>query len=178
MNLLLFGVSNVGKTVTGKLLAERLGFCFYDLDDEVKNFLSVSIEDFVHTGSLFDRDQIRCQLINNIVQAKANKVLAITPLSHIANIRHLFSSNGTLAILLQDSPERIFERLVFSDENDRIYKDDDYKNQHRAHYISEIEEDISWYGRIYSEIENVFEMDGNPPGVVVDQIIRKYQLHQ
>ncbi len=36
MNILLFGVSNVGKSVTGKLLAQRLEYDFYDLDDEVK----------------------------------------------------------------------------------------------------------------------------------------------
>lgn len=36
MNILLFGVSNVGKSVSGRLLADLLGYSFYDLDDEVK----------------------------------------------------------------------------------------------------------------------------------------------
>ncbi len=35
MNILLFGVSNVSKTVTGELLASRLKCDFYDLDEEV-----------------------------------------------------------------------------------------------------------------------------------------------
>lgn len=34
MKILLFGVSNVEKTTTGKLLAEWLGFKFYDLDED------------------------------------------------------------------------------------------------------------------------------------------------
>ena len=34
MKILLFGVSNVGKTTTGKLLAEWLDFKFYDLDED------------------------------------------------------------------------------------------------------------------------------------------------
>jgi shikimate kinase len=176
MNIILFGVSNVGKSVTGQLLATRLGFDFYDLDDEVKKFMGTSVEEFIHTGSLFYRDRIRCELINRIAQTQADKVLAVTPLSHIESIRHLFLSNNTLAIELQDSVRHIFDRLLFSDENDRIYKDDEYRNQHRSYYISEIEKDISWYGMIYSEIENKFDMGGNPPETVVDQIIRKYHL--
>lgn len=31
MKILLFGVSNVGKTTIGKLLAEKIKFSFYDL---------------------------------------------------------------------------------------------------------------------------------------------------
>lgn len=36
MKICLFGVSNVGKTTVGKLLAERLDIKFVDLDEEVK----------------------------------------------------------------------------------------------------------------------------------------------
>lgn len=73
MNVILFGVSNVGKSVTGQLLATRLGFDFYDLDDEVKKFMGISLAEFVHIGSLFYRDQIRCELINRITQHKLIK---------------------------------------------------------------------------------------------------------
>lgn len=38
MIILLFGISNVGKTETGKLLAKRLGYDFKDLDEEVKKY--------------------------------------------------------------------------------------------------------------------------------------------
>jgi len=36
MVVMLFGVSNVGKTVTGKMLAEKLEYSFADLDEEIK----------------------------------------------------------------------------------------------------------------------------------------------
>ena len=35
MVIMLFGVTNVGKTVTGNRLAEKLGYSFFDLDDEI-----------------------------------------------------------------------------------------------------------------------------------------------
>jgi shikimate kinase len=96
MNIILFGVSNVGKSVTGQLLAQKLGYDFYDLDGEVKSFLNISLEEFVHTGTLFYRDQLRCSLINKLTQTNINKVLAVTPLSYIESILPLFSSEDAL----------------------------------------------------------------------------------
>lgn len=49
MTIYLFGVSNVGKTTTGELLAEKLGFVFYDLDEEVKKYFNVTLEEFVNS---------------------------------------------------------------------------------------------------------------------------------
>ena len=37
MNILIFGVSNVGKSTIGALLAERLEYKFYDIDEEIKS---------------------------------------------------------------------------------------------------------------------------------------------
>ena len=67
MTILLFGVSNVGKTETGKLLAKSLNYDFYDLDDEVKKYLNITLEEFVSSGSLQERDQMRCKLIKKII---------------------------------------------------------------------------------------------------------------
>ncbi|NLK96538.1 MAG: hypothetical protein GX272_00445 [Epulopiscium sp.] len=49
---------------------------------------------------------------------------------------------NVIAIELQDSKEHIFERLVFSDENDNAYKDDEYKEKHKDYYMNNIHEDM------------------------------------
>lgn len=59
MKILLFGVSNVGKTTIGELLAERLDFKFYDLDEEVKMRFGMTLEEFVYTADLRWRDHQR-----------------------------------------------------------------------------------------------------------------------
>ena len=64
MTILLFGVSNVGKSITGELLAQRLGYDFYDLDEEIKKHCNTTLEELISTGTLRERDQIRCDLIN------------------------------------------------------------------------------------------------------------------
>ena len=59
MTIYLFGVSNVGKTTTGRLLAKVLDYIFYDLDEEVKQYFGVTLEEFVNTGTLRERDRKR-----------------------------------------------------------------------------------------------------------------------
>lgn len=177
MNILLFGVSNVGKSVTGKLLASRLDYEFYDLDEEVKNKLGITLEKFVSSGTLLERDLLRCSIINSIVSAPSDKVIAITPLTYIGPIQHLFSEKDILAIELLDSAENIFERLVFSDEHDNIYKDDEYKNRHKDYYLNDIRKDLEWYGSVYSAIKHRFDMDGQDTVSATESLLKKYHLN-
>lgn len=176
MNILLFGVSNVGKSVSGKLLASHLNYVFYDLDEEVKKDQNMTLEQFVSTGTLGERDAIRCRILNYLVRKNGNKVIAVSPLSYIKDIKYLFSSPAVITIELTDSAENIFDRLVFSDENDVIYKDDDYKNRHRNHYLEEIQADLDWYGSVYSGIKNRFDISGMAPEETVAKMIDEFQL--
>lgn len=176
MVILLFGVSNVGKTTTGELLAKQLNYDFYDLDEEVKKQLHTTLETFVSTGTLYERDSLRSELIHTLVSKKGNKVIAVTPMSYVQNIYSLFFSPSVLAIELFDSAEHIFDRLVFSDELDNVYKDDAYKNKYKKHYISEINKDLAWYGYVYRDIKHHFNMNGLSTKDVVSRLIREYKL--
>ena len=178
MKILLFGVSNVGKTTIGKLLAERIGFIFYDLDDEVKCHLGMTLEQFVGTADLKWRDQKRGSIIKKILKLEEDVVFSISPISYPDNFQKRIIEDDILLIELYDSPENIFSRLVFSDANDDIYTDDLYKNQHKDYYLSEIQADLTWYGKIYHDIgiHNRLFIDNNPPSKVVDRIISEYGL--
>lgn len=39
---LLFGVSNVGKTTVGRILANKLRVDFYDVDEEIKKYYGMN----------------------------------------------------------------------------------------------------------------------------------------
>ena len=54
--ILLFGVSNVGKTTTGRLLADQLNAKFYDLDEEIKTAYGMTLEMFTEE---YEDDQER-----------------------------------------------------------------------------------------------------------------------
>lgn len=176
MKILLFGVSNVGKTTIGKKLAEVLGFEFHDLDEEVMMSFNTTIEKFVNTGTVESRDRKRGKLIGQLLQNEQNLVMAITPMSYPENFAPYLNRDDVLAIELQDTPKHIFDRLIFSDENDNTYEDDGYKNLHKDHYIKEIKEDILWYGIVFQNIKNKFDMKGDTLETVVGRLIRKYKL--
>lgn len=176
MTILLFGVSNVGKSTVGELLAHKLNFDFYDLDDEIKKKFNVSLEQFVSTGSLQERDKKRCRLLRTLVKKSGNKVIAVTPLSYAGAIVPIINSSEVISIELTDTPKNIFARLVFSDENDIIYRDYDYKNNHKDYYLKEIQEDLTWYGSVYQNIPNKLFINGETPTEVTDKIILSYHL--
>ncbi len=72
----------------------------------------------------------------------------------------------------------LFSRLVFSDENDNIYKDDNYKNANKDYYLKDIQADLDWYGMINAKIgiRNRLFVDNDPPEKLVDRIITEYGL--
>lgn len=180
MKILLFGVSNVGKTTVGKLLAKRIGYNFYDLDDEVKKEYEMTLEDFVHTENLLWRDRKRGRVIKKVLSKEENMVLAITPISYPDNFKSRITNADVMPIELTDTAENIFDRLIFSDENDNLYEDNDYKEIHRDYYLSDIQGDIDWYGAIYSQIgiTNKFKIQNESPDQVVERLILEYGLEK
>lgn len=176
MTILLFGISCVGKTTTGEKLAQRLGFDFFDLDEEVKEHFQITLEEFVQTGWLYERDQKRGQVLGKIMEKPQDKVVAIAPMYYARNFNKFLSWPDVLAIELQDLPEHVFDRIVFSDEEDRIYHDDEYKNQHREHYLSEVKKDITHYKRAFAKVENKFRINNDPVDTVVERIIKEYSI--
>lgn len=176
MNILLFGVSNVGKSATGRLLASRLKCDFYDLDEEVKKKLGITLEEFVSNGTLAERDSVRCSIILSLISIPSNKIIAVSPLSYVHSIRNVFSAENVFTIELIDAAENIFDRLVFSDEKDNIYKDDDYKNRYRDYYLKDIREDLKWYGSVYSAVKHKFDMNGRGVADVTEELMKRYHL--
>lgn len=176
MTILLFGVSNVGKTTVGEKLAQRLGYVFYDLDDEVKKYYDTTLEAFIKAGTLNERDKKRGIVIREIMNNSVDKVFAISPIYHSICFNKYISKEDVLAIELQDFPESIFQRLVFSDENDKIYKDDQYKYLHKRYFISEIKKDINCYKKSFAKVKNKFHMNNDSVEIVLERIIKEYNL--
>lgn len=126
MKILLLGISNVGKTTIGTILAKELGYRFYDLDEEVKKEFQMTLEEFVHTENLRWRDQKRGRIMKKILSKEENMVFVISPISYTDNFgKRIITEDDILSIELVDTPANIYDRLVFSDIDDTIYKDDD-----------------------------------------------------
>ena len=78
---------------------------------------------------------------------------------------------------LQDEPENIFSRLIFTDENGQVYADSgEYREKHKKHYLREIKKDITYYKKPFSRIENKFWIGNDSPDVMADRLINQYSL--
>lgn len=178
MNILLFGVTNVGKTTTGQIMADILEIEFYDVDEEIKKKYNTTLEEFVKTGTLEERDEKRGRVLRALLKKETSKVVAVTPMSYPEYFEKYTRQSDVIAIELRDTAEHIFERLVFSDENDVIYRDDEYKNARKSYYMREIAEDLIWYGGVYKNIINKYDINNETPTIVAKTIIEKFTLKQ
>jgi shikimate kinase len=178
MKILLFGVSCVGKSTVGEILAKKLGYKYFDLDDEVKKYFNTTIDNFVNTGWLYDRDMKRGEVLRNIIHHNDDLVLAVTPVYYITGIKRYIQSPDFLRIELYDSPENIFERIIYTDENDEVYDNEEYKQSHRKELIREIKKDITCYGAKYKSIgmSGRFNINGDSAEAVADRLITEYNL--
>ena len=66
-------------------LQKSQGYSFYDLDEEVKKEFQMTLEEFVHTENLRQRDQKRDRIIKKILSKEENMVFVISPISYTDN---------------------------------------------------------------------------------------------
>ena len=180
MIILLFGISNVGKTTVGKLLAKKLNYQFYDMDEEIRKYYHTTNIGFINRyKNLEDRDQRRAKLLKRLLKNKDHVVVAVTPISFFNDFYDIVFEDNVLSIELSDTVENIFDRLVFTDDNDVIMADSrEYALAHKNYYMKDIFEDYIYYHRIYKVLENEFKMEGKLPEEVVDVLYDKYQLYE
>lgn len=177
MIILLFGVTNVGKTVTGEKLAEKLNFPFIDMDEEIKKRFKTTLEIFMQDHPFsYERSQIKGNLLKDLLtENKDNIVIAVTVIYYSEFFDSFLDMENVIAIELQDSKEHIFDRLVFSDENDIVYKDDLYKEEHKDYYMNDIHEDILYAENLFKKIKNKYFINNQSVDEVADGLI--FMIH-
>lgn len=62
---------------------------------------------------------------------------------------------------------------MFSDENDKLYIDNTYKNKYRNYFMKEIKADLDWYGAVNRKlgIKNRIFVNNEKQEIVADRII-------
>lgn len=173
MVIMLFGISNVGKTVTGQKLAEKLRYSFLDLDEEIKKRFQTTLEQFMKDNPFsYERGKIKGAILGDLISKNEHDmVIAVSPIFYARHFNRLIDKEQVIAIELQDSEEHIFERLIFSDENDNEYEDNEYKEKHREPFIKDIHEDIIFSKRLFKKIKNKYFINNSPVEKVVDDLI-------
>lgn len=177
MKILLFGITNVGKSTTGKMLSKKLNYDFDDIDDEIKKRYN-TIDKFQEKyPNEYARHIKKGKILTDIINKyKDNVVIAVSPLFYEETFKDVIKQPNILAIELQDAPENILERLVCADENDEVYPLIIKTQAERNYYMKEIKEDIRYYKKAYRNIENKFNMQGESKEKVTERLLKYIEL--
>lgn len=133
MKLLIWGISNIGKTTIGKELSKKLNCKFYDVDDEIIDIYG-SIDNFQEIfPNDYDRFDEKEELMMNIIDTE-NKdfIMAVSPIFSSSVVDELLDTD-TISIEIIDTPEAIYDRLIL--EGDDALE---HKERHKEHYMQEI----------------------------------------
>lgn len=133
LRLLIWGISNVGKTTIGRELSKILNYKCYDIDEEIIEIYG-SIDNF---QEIFPNDYDRFDEKENIMldiieKEKDNFIMIVSPIFSISVIENILLTN-TISIEIIDTPEAIYDRLIIEG-NDAF----EYKEKHKEYYMREI----------------------------------------
>jgi len=162
MRIFITGVSCVGKTTVGSILAFRLGYLFYDLDKEIERFSGTSIErlqDKCLTMHSY-RNEAAKALVHILAQSNNQDCVIVLPPSGLmgAYLRVVKKTEGTTVVLV-DSPENILGRITFYDKDSRLIAKQLTQDE-KHFYLRETKEDITYFRKSYERADMQVDISG------------------
>ena len=153
MRVSLVGVSCVGTTTAGRLLAGRRGWPFFDLDEEIERHFGASIERLQArflTGYSYRKE---CAVVlERIATANPDCVIALPPSGLRDAFLRVIRRVPCVTVAVHDTPENILERITFYDIDSRPI-DKHLTDEERALQLKEIKADISYFKRSYERAD-------------------------
>ena len=149
MRVSLVGVSCVGTTTVGRILAEGRGWPFFDLDEEIERHFGTSIER-LQAGFLTSYSYRKeCAVVlERIATASPDCVIALPPSGLRDAFLRVIRRVPCVSVAVHDTPENILERITFYDIDSRPI-DKHLTDEEQALYLKEIKADISYFKRSY-----------------------------
>lgn len=171
MNILLVGVSCVGKTTIGKLLAENLCCKFFDLDREIEKFFQKSIERL--KSELFTEYSFRKKgafVLHKILTNDDNHpcIIALPPSGLKDRYYNVIRKAKCITIVIRDTPKNILSRITFYDRDSkplRICLDE----SQRVRYLKTIKEDIRYFNTFYKRADR----EAHISGLTIEECVQK-----
>jgi shikimate kinase len=116
----LVGVSCVGTTTIGRILADRCGCPFFDLDEEVERHFGLSIERLQARFLTGYSDRKECAaVLERVATANPDCVIALPPSGLRDAFLRVVRRVPGVTVAVRDTPENTLERITFYDTDSR-----------------------------------------------------------
>lgn len=177
MKVFLVGVGCVGKTTIGGILAQRLGYPFFDLDVEIERHFGQSIErlrerfGYEHTFW-----QETAPILSQLGRGHEDVVVALVPSGlRDAYLRALKKLIPRVVVAIEDEPDNILARITFFDIDSKPMKTSLTKPEKRL-YLKEIKKDITYFRRSYRRADlrvDIAELDAESSAEKIELALRE-----
>jgi len=170
-------MSCVGKTTIGKMLAEKLGYSFFDLDEEIQNYYEKPIERIQDECLTMNGYREKASIVlDKLFSNNVDSVISGTPsglkFSYL-KVYKRHKDKQLFSICLNDSFENVLGRLTFYDKDSNPITErlDESK---KKRYLKEIKADYNYfkdsYGRADFQISiNNVRLEKNS-GMIIKEI--------
>jgi shikimate kinase len=162
MRVFIAGVSCVGKTTIGAILAYRLGCRYYDLDLEIERFFKTSIERLRNkflTDEGFRNEAARALMHILGHPESLNCIIALPPSGFMGRYLRVLKKAGGMTVVLTDKPENILKRITFYD-IDSLPIEKHLTEKEKLLYLREIKKDITYYRKSYDRADLRVDVSG------------------
>ncbi len=176
MKIYLVGISCVGKTTIGKLLADLLGYSFYDLDQEVEIYYQKPVE-IIQKGCLsMNGYREKASIVLDILLNKQeNSVISGTPAGLRNSYLQIYKKHkkriDLISINIIDDPKNILDRLVFYDINSKLL-DIKLDEIQKKKYLKEIIADYNYFKKSLSRADLQINIDNIALNQIPDLIVK------
>lgn len=167
MRIFLTGVSCVGKTTTGALLAGLLEYRFFDLDVEIERFFGTSIARLqsryltLHGFRLAGSEALKHLLAR---EDSYNCIVALPPSGLLGGYwKVVKGARDATTVVLRDTPENILRRITFYDIDSRPVQKNLTDDDRRLH-LRQIRDDIAYFSRSFHRAHVSVDIAGCSPG--------------
>lgn len=172
MKVIIVGVSCVGKSTVGKILADEMGYKFFDFDFEVEKHFNSHIT-FLKREYPFERTyRQKVSVVLSIILKENNDdfILAMPPSGLMDNYWKIIRSDDSLiTIVLRDKAKNILRRLTFYDDYSKPM-DSPVTRENEKNYLRDISLDMEYFGRSYRKAKILKNVDGKSAFQVANEL--------
>ena len=177
MILYLVGISCVGKSTIGRLLAEKLNFKYYDLDIEIQNYYNTTIEKLQKECWTMNEYRERASIVLDHLFSKTdNLVIAGTPSGLKYSFLKVYKKHrnirNLLSIHIRDSNLNVLNRLTFYDQDSNPVLEILDKSKKKK-YLKTIGEDHDYFRESYKRADIKIDIENVPLNSVTDLIVNE-----
>ena len=179
MKILLVGVSCVGKTTVGQILACRLKYHFFDLDHEVEKHFGAPIE---RLQARFMTDYMyrkkAAGVLKTLCDGCQDCVIALPPSGMRDAFLRVIRKLDCLVMAIEDTPDNILARITFYDADSRPIQKKLTAGEKRA-YLRLIRKDVAYFGKTYKRADlhvDISGLDAEGAAVKIEKALEEHGL--